>query len=375
MTPSPPGWARRTLVLALLVPALTGCQATPKGDFSPRPAPTDVGTVSVLPSAPGTPTTSRDDAVKSVLAISIDGLNPRAIGALGPAGAPTFHRLMREGAWSFNARTERESTSTLPNHTGMLTGRRVDASRGGHGVTFNDDNGKTVHQAAGHYVASVFDVVHDRGGGTALFSAKEKFRFYERSWNADGAQDRVGGDHGRAKIDRVTVDENDTRLVAELNTELRTAPRRFTFLHIALPDEAGHRSGFMGQDYLDAVRQTDGLLATVLKTITDCPAMRGQLLVVLTADHGGDAASHRTVTALQNYRVPFMVWGPGVAAGKDLYAINPSFRSPGASRASYSGQQPVRNGDLANLVTDVLGLPRVPGSEHNADQRLNVFQR
>jgi hypothetical protein len=310
-----------------------------------------------------------------VLAISIDGLNPRAILRLGPTRAPTFYRLMREGAWTFNARTERESTSTLPNHTGMLTGRRVDERRGGHGVTFNDDTGETVHQAAGHYASSVFDVVHDHGGRTAMFTAKKKFRTYERTWNASGARDRVGGDQGRAKIDRVTVDENDTRLVASLNAELRTAPRSFTFLHLALPDEAGHRDGFMSASYVAAVRQTDRLLGTVLKSITDRPVLRRQLLVLLTADHGGIGASHRDVTTLQNYRVPFMAWGPGVPAGKDLYALNPGLLSPGTSRTSYSGPQPVRNGDLANLATDVLGLPRVPGSEHNADQRLNVFER
>ena len=46
---------------------------------------------------------------------------------------------MREGAFTLDARTEREQTRTLPNHTGMLTGRRIDARRGGHGVTYNPD--------------------------------------------------------------------------------------------------------------------------------------------------------------------------------------------------------------------------------------------
>ncbi|HVQ19387.1 MAG TPA: hypothetical protein VMT27_10190, partial [Actinomycetes bacterium] len=87
---------------------------------------------------------------------------------LGRSGAP-------------NARTAREQTRTLPNHTGMLTGRRIDDRRGGHGVTFNSDTGTTVHRAAGEYVTSVFDVVHDRGGSTALFTAKKKFALYLRA--------------------------------------------------------------------------------------------------------------------------------------------------------------------------------------------------
>ena len=115
------------------------------------------------PSAATTPapTGAADDPIDRILAISVDGLNPQAIHQLGPSRTPAFHRLIREGATTLNARTAHEETNTLPNHTGMLTGLRVDDRHGGHGVTFNDDNGSTGHGAAGRYVASMFDVVHD----------------------------------------------------------------------------------------------------------------------------------------------------------------------------------------------------------------------
>src|SRR4051794_24570135 len=74
-----------------------------------------------------------------VLAISVDGLNTEAIRRLGATGAPTFHRLLTEGAATLNARTELEQNVTLPNHTGMMTSRRVDRRHGGHGVTWDDD--------------------------------------------------------------------------------------------------------------------------------------------------------------------------------------------------------------------------------------------
>jgi len=318
---------------------------------------------------------SADNAVDRVLVISVDGLNPRAITRLGRSGTPAFHRLMRQGSWTFNARTAREQTRTLPNHTGMLTGRRINDRAGGHGVTFNKDRGTTVHRAAGRYVASAFDVVHDRGGKTALYSAKPKFRFFQRSYNRDGRADKVGKNHGRAKIDTVRITGNNSYLVRRLNAELRTRPATFTFLHISLPDAAGHRHGFMGRRYLAAVKRTDTLLGSVLATVAGQPSLRRDMLVVLTADHGGNGASHNDPARLQNYRVPFMALGPGVPAGRDLYAINPSFRNPGSSRPGYRGRQPIRNGDVANLVTDVLDLPLVPGSEFNRPRRLNVFSR
>jgi hypothetical protein len=372
----------RTSWLAFLIVGTflaAGCHATRAvGDTAPvlvSPAPSPVipsGKKPVVP--PATTEETADNAVNRVIAISIDGLNPRAIEKLGQSRTPAFHRLMREGAYTLNARTVREQTATLPNHTAMLTGRRVDGKHGGHGYSDNFDNGSTVHRAAGHYVASVFDVVHDHGGSTAMFATKTKFAVYKRTWNTHGAADRTGRDDGRAKIDRVTIDRNNTRLVDRLTAELRRSPREFTFVHLALPDRAGHAHGFMSREYLTAVQRTDRLLGRILNTVAARPALRRQTLVLLTADHGGRGASHYRASKLQNYRIPFMAWGPGVPAGRSLYGLNPSFKSPGASRTNYQGKQPIRNADVANLTTDALDLPRVPGSKFDSSRTLNPFR-
>jgi predicted AlkP superfamily pyrophosphatase or phosphodiesterase len=355
------------VILALL---LVGCQ--------PGPPPTEGpvnNSATTSPSATTTPapTGAADDPIDRILAISVDGLNPQAIHQLGPSRTPAFHRLIREGATTLNARTAHEETNTLPNHTGMLTGLRVDDRHGGHGVTFNDDNGSTGHGAAGRYVASMFDVVHDHGGSTALFTAKEKFALYQRTWNTHGAQDRTDADNGRAKIDRFAIACNDTSLVATLTAELRGSPRDLTFLHLSQPDQTGHDHDFMSQRYLTAVHDTDQLLGHILDTIAADPTLRSHTLVLLTADHGGQGESHSDPTQLANYRIPFMAWGPGITAGRDLYRINPAYRNPGTARTNYHNTQPIRNGDLANLVTDVLDLPPVPGSQLNRRHTLNVF--
>ncbi len=371
-------WPAMVIATAFFV---VGCHATPPSSSGASPAAVTPAPPPATPSAAETsimPHTaddqSTDDPIKHVIGISIDGLNPRAIEELGKSRTPAFHRLMREGAFTLNARTVRERTSTTPNHTAMLTGRRVDAKHGGHGYTENFDNGGTIHQAAGHYVASVFDVVHDNGGSTAFFGAKSKFRLYKRTWNTHGARDRVGRNNGRAKIDRFTIDRNNTRLTSKVTAELRRKPRDFTFVHLSLPDRVGHASGFMGRQYLDAVRRTDRLVGRILNTVADRPELRRHTLVILTADHGGRGASHYNARRLQNFRIPFMAWGPGVPAGRNLYGLNPTFRSPGSSRTSYHGKQPIRNGDLANLATDALDLPRVPGSQFDRPRTLNLFR-
>ncbi|WP_344803819.1 alkaline phosphatase family protein [Microlunatus ginsengisoli] len=381
-----------TLVLAVAL-AAGGCQPVARQPAAPSDLPSIVPSSSITPGPPATETatpattpatTPSDpsgatpsstptpaDQVDHVLAISVDALNPDAITRLGPAGTPTLHRLIREGATTLNARSEQELTITLPNHTGMFTGRRVSAKHGGHGVTFNVDNGTTVHRAAGAYVASVFDVVHDRGGSTALYSGKKKFAFFARSWNTAGAPDRIGRDDGRRKIDTVVLDTDNARLVRALDRRLVSAPPQFTFLHLSLPDVAGHAHGFMGKDYLAAVRQTDRLLGQVIATIDERPTLRRHTVVVLTADHGGLGASHDDPTKIADYRIPLVVWGSGVAAN-DLYRLNPGFVDPGRSRPGYAGPQPIRNGDVANLATGLLGLPAVPGSQLDRGQSLVV---
>jgi hypothetical protein len=298
-------------------------------------------------------------AVERVLAISVDALNPVALARLGPAGAPALHRLLGEGAATLNARSEVESTETLPNHTSMVTGRRVLAARGGHGVTWNVHRpGTTVQRAAGHPVSSVFTVAH-RAGTTALFSAKRKFTIFERSW------DRA--------IDRMVIREgNDLKLMKAARADLVRADRDFTFVHFGHADVVGHARGFLTPAYLKAVRQVDALVGRLLRAIDTHPALTGTA-VILTADHGGKrgATRHDDAATYANYRVPFVVWGPGIAHG-DLYAMNPSFADPGRRRVTYAGEQPIRNGDLANLALDLLGLDPVPGSKFDVRQVLSV---
>lgn len=305
---------------------------------------------------PAGPAAAPAPPTQHVLAISVDGLNVDAIRQLGRDRAPTLHRMLDEGAGTLNARTEYEQSVTLPNHTSMMTGRRITARYGGHGVTWDDDRpGTTVRRAAGHAVASVFSAVRAAGGDTALYSTKEKFALYERSWP-------------RA-IGTFVARENQRRLVALARADLDDGAPTFTFLHVSLPDRAGHAHGGLSPEYLTAVERTDRQLGRVLRAVAG-----EDVTVVLTADHGfsPDVLSHSDRTDPANYTIPFLVWGAGVEPG-DLYDLNPGYRDPGTRRPSYRpDRQPVRNGDVANLATGLLGLDRVRGSRFGAAPTLAV---
>jgi hypothetical protein len=325
-----------------------------------------------LASYPAAPAVAAVPVVDHVVLVSVDGLNPDAIRQLGPAGAPTFHRLMDEGASTLDARTVHEATETLPNHASMVTGRAV-ISTGGHEVTVNRDDGSTVHAHAGTYVASAFDVVHDNDGSTALYSGKDKLDLLDRSWNETyGAVDGTGVDSGRDKID-VYLRADSGALTDALLSSLGAAPPDFAMLHLRGPDSVGHAQGYMSQAYVDEVAATDELIGRLLDTVESSAALAASTVVVVTTDHGGLGQSHDDETQPANYTIPFFVWGAGVDAGADLYDLNPDRAAPGTSRPTYDADpQPIRNAEAGNLVTELLGLGAVPGSRINATQTLDV---
>jgi hypothetical protein len=320
------------------------------------------------------PVTARRSAATRVIAISVEGLRSRALTKLPAADIPALTKLRTTGAATLNARTVQERTTSLPNDVGMLTGRRVWASLDGHGIIREADTGDTVQTAAGHYVSSAFDIVHNFGRSTALYANRSNLDLVDRSWNAStGGTDPHGLDDGRDKIGTYVVDPDADALVDAMVTRLANRPSAFTFLQLALLDQAGHAYGFMSRRYLAAVKHADQLVGRVLRAIADSPKLAGHTMVVLTSEHGGMGTSHADRTLLQNYRVPFLVWGPGVAQGESLYTLNPHYTPPGTSQAGYSSPPPIRNAFLANFVTMALGLPAIPGSRFNQEQDLNVF--
>ena len=112
----------------------------------------------------------------------------------------------------------------------MLTSRRIDRTRGGHGVTWDDDRlrPRTVQAAAGHAVASVFSRLEGAGLSTAMFATKTKFSLYQRSW-PDASTARSSAANGDL-------------LVRQADADLAGTQRAFTFVHLSAPTSPATRT-------------------------------------------------------------------------------------------------------------------------------------
>jgi len=293
-----------------------------------------------------------------ILVISVDGLTSSVVSTLGPERLPHLWDLLGDGASTLNARTAVELTVTMPNHVGMMTGRRIDAAQGGHGWTVNFDNGDEVGMPD-RPVGSVFDVVEQHGRESALLTSKSKFAVFDRTWPS---------------ISQFVYVE-DNSLLTDRALDLLEAERpALSFLHLSAPDEAGHAAGWGTPQYKAAVGLVDELVGRLRERIEDDPDLRERLTLVLTADHGGQGREHGSTDDPRNFTVPFVVAGPGVAEGVDLYSLNPQRLNPLNRQTSYDGQQPIRNADVANLALSLLGLGTLPGSQIGVRDPLAVTQ-
>jgi len=173
-------------------------------------------------------------------------------------------------------------------------------------------------------------------------------------------------------IDKYRMIQDNKALTRVVLRDLSRKRRTFRFVHYSWPDSVGHASGYMSEEYLTAVEKTDHRLGRLMKRVKKIPRLRRHLVLIVTSDHGGSGFSHADQDAAVNYTVPFFVWGRGIEQA-DLYALNPAYADPGATRPSYSGEQPIRNGAVANLVTQLLGIRSVPGSLFNKSQSLAVY--
>jgi hypothetical protein len=252
-----------------LTPTLT---ATATPTQTPTPTQTDTPTL--------TPTFA--PPARRVVIVSIDGLRPDAI-SLAPM--PNLITLMQSGAFSLGAQTVFPSV-TLVSHSSMLAG--VCPSK--HGVNWND-----YLPALGYAQGTdLFDVAHAAGLKTYMYAGKEKLRQITEPSSLDNF---------------VYVNDRDLVLMERLVAEF---PQDFgvLFIHLALTDGMGHVYGWLSPEQISVIQRADEALGFLLAAL-DARSLRGETLVIVTADHGGHDTTHGS-SMPEDMTIPWIATGPGI---------------------------------------------------------------
>ena len=295
-----PARARRPLktgiaLFAILLPTVvsqTGCGGNPVAPSAQPVRPPDVASVASV--APG-----------KIAIISIDGLRPDA---LLTVGAPNILALADRGAYSWQAQTVMPST-TLPSHISMLSGFTPDV----HGIVWDD----YMKERGPIPVPTLFSVARSLGRRTAVMAGKHKFTYFCEGAGSDVCSISSNGD------DEVTAGAVSSRAVDLL------------FVHLPDVDFTGHRTGWMSDDYLSAVRRADLAVGRIVSSLpTDTT-------VILSADHGGHLYDHGS-SQPSDTTIPWIIAGPRIAHGRQLLSA-------------------IRTVDTAATAAYVLGFPLQPG--------------
>jgi predicted AlkP superfamily pyrophosphatase or phosphodiesterase len=216
-------------------------------------------------------------AYEHLLIVSIDALHPRALDA---EVSPTLHALMQGGRYTLEGRSV-SPPKTLIAHTAMLTGLTPERS----GKLDND--WRPGEPRVG--VPTLFDDAKGLGYATAYYFSKTKLGYL------------VG-----PGVDTYALAPEDGVALAE--AFLRAPGRRFVYLHISGLENAGSRSGWLSEDYLDTLSSIDLALSPLLEVARE----GGDYLILVTSDHAGHDREHGTEHP-DDYRLPLIL-----AASRDL---------------------------------------------------------
>ena len=241
---------------------------------------TTTATLTETPSPTFTPTFA--PPAHRVVIVSVDGLRPDAI-LLAPM--PNLIGLMQSGAFSLGAQTVFPSV-TLVGHASMLTG--LCPSK--HGVDWNDYLPERGYAQG----TDLFDIAHAAGLQTEMYVGKEKLSQITEPSSLDNF---------------VYVNDRDSVLIDRLIAEF---PQDFgvLFIHLAATDGMGHAYGWMSPEQLSVIRGADEALGRLLAEL-DARSLRGETLMIVTADHGGNGQGHGS-DSRENMTIPWIASGPGI---------------------------------------------------------------
>jgi len=268
-------------------------------------------------------------AIKHVIIVSYDGLRPDAIEA---APMPILMGLMKTGAYSLTARTIKYAV-TLPAHASMLSGM----CQAKHGV---DWDVATYHKGYSKGT-DIFDLLHAAGMKSVMIVNKEKLRQLAEPETTD------------------VFEIVDGEEAVTMKAAIEQIPSGFDlmFIHIASPDDRGHKYGWMSNAQFLALREGDAALGLLLAALDEYDILDSTLLIV-TSDHGGHDKIH-VGTVIEDLLIPWVASGPGIEPMRLITHVN---TMDTAATAAYALKLLIPPEWDGVPVMEIFGLPTVKQS-------------
>ena len=248
-----------------------------------------------------------------VILVSVDGMRPDSLKNIAQA-----QDLIRRSSYTLSARTVFPSV-TLPCHMSMFHGVVPDRH-----ATTTDTYTPQVRPING-----LVEQLHANENTCAFFYNWEQLRDLSLPGNLDFSFFFSG--HGEGGY---------TAANKEVTREfLRYFPKNrpdFTFLYYGEVDEAGHSHGWMGREYLSAVRAS---WREIFKVLAMMDSLGEEYNIIVTADHGGHDRSHGTLMD-EDMTTPIIAYGPAFKAGRILE--NASIKDIPTTVAALLGAKPAK---------------------------------
>lgn len=225
------------------------------------------------------------------LLILVDGMRPDALENIEAA-----QDIIHKSSYIMDAKTVMPSV-TLPCHMSLF--HSVDPSR--HGTTTN------TYAPQVRTVKGLCEVLLENKKKSAFFYNWEELRDLSRPNSLTFSYFCKGRDIGYDKANDIV-----SAAAAEY---LNKNYVDFAFLYLGYTDEAGHKNGWMSDEYMEAIENSWRNIKMVMSSLPE------DYTVIITADHGGHDRTHGTDLP-EDMTIPIIINGENFEAGKVLKNAN-----------------------------------------------------
>ena len=226
-----------------------------------------------------------------VLLILVDGMRPDAL-----TDVPAAQSIIKQSAHTMTAKTVFPSV-TLPCHMSLF--HSVDPSR--HGITTN------IYTPQVRPINVLCEVLAMNNKKSAFFYNWEELRDLSRPNSLTFSYFCKGRTIGYDAANEIITDAA-SKYLGENYTD-------FAFLYLGNTDCAGHKYGWMSNEYMEAVYKSWDNINTIINSLPDDYA------VIITADHGGHERDHGSDMP-EDMTIPVIIKGGGFNAGEKLEDVN-----------------------------------------------------